>query len=258
MPRGWTIQRSLAVTFVGMILSIAVALIGARVDVGMQYVGRSRLAACYRSLLWTRFESDSIVDVVDLASRLNSLPNLPYRTTEAHPHAFANFSFPGPDGHVELVHSGWPWRSLAGWRAEVTRAPGLIDEVIHKLAHENLPPPRSMWQWQSVVMMSPSSSVLCDLPFRQSAPTFIPYAPRWWPLIGNALVFTLLLALAIEAITFTRQRYRLRRGVCPHCRYDLQHTPPNSPCPECGTPFFSSRSSATNDKLSTPDASPPQ
>ncbi len=33
-----------------------------------------------------------------------------------------------------------------------------------------------------------------------------------------------------------RHAFRLRRGLCLRCAYDLRATSPDEPCPECGTP----------------------
>jgi hypothetical protein len=46
------------------------------------------------------------------------------------------------------------------------------------------------------------------------------FAAAWWA------------ALMISRRTW--RRLRTPPGLCPHCRYDLHATPPDSPCPECG------------------------
>lgn len=233
MPRGWNVRRSLATMVVGTVLSIVIALLGARVDFESHEVGRSEFSSCFQSLLWTRFESDNIEDPVDLALRLNVLPSLAYQTAQLHPHLIDFVAFPSSDGRLQLVHSGWPWRSLEGWQAIVPRSSGMVEDLLEKAARDHLPPPRSLGYWRPE-MITLSSAVLCELPFRKSAPTFVPFAPRWWALIGNALVFTLLLGLAMETMTCFRHRHRLLHGLCPYCRYDLRLTPPETPCPECG------------------------
>ena len=35
-----------------------------------------------------------------------------------------------------------------------------------------------------------------------------------------------------------RRQARLATGLCPGCGYDRRATPPDAPCPECGSPFL--------------------
>jgi hypothetical protein len=51
-----------------------------------------------------------------------------------------------------------------------------------------------------------------------------------WPLPTAAL------ALAVPLlISARRARFRARLNLCANCVYDLRATPPDTPCPECGT-----------------------
>ena len=52
---------------------------------------------------------------------------------------------------------------------------------------------------------------------------------------ANSLLFAAAWLLLIPAPAKLRRLYRTRHNRCPSCNYDLHATPPNSPCPECGT-----------------------
>lgn len=55
---------------------------------------------------------------------------------------------------------------------------------------------------------------------------------------GNVQVslFALALVAAIPAaVHLIRRRFRVEHWQCRTCRYDLRNTPPDHPCPECGT-----------------------
>lgn len=67
---------------------------------------------------------------------------------------------------------------------------------------------------------------------------YLVYHPRWPAYLANTLIDGTLLAasifLSILAVRAVRAKRRTRKGLCPHCAYDLRATPPNQPCPECG------------------------
>src|SRR5579862_6423400 len=63
---------------------------------------------------------------------------------------------------------------------------------------------------------------------------------RWTNFINVSQCFiplwTVLLPFAGTSLWVVVRSHRATVGVCPHCRYNLSGLPPNSPCPECGTP----------------------
>lgn len=61
------------------------------------------------------------------------------------------------------------------------------------------------------------------------------YHPIWPGLLINTIVWSLPFLLIFAAASSLRRRSRRRRGLCPHCAYDLRATPPSHPCPECGS-----------------------
>jgi hypothetical protein len=70
----------------------------------------------------------------------------------------------------------------------------------------------------------------------------IPLRPLWSGLIADIAIWTAVCALAAAAISHIRRWLRARRaGRCANCGYDLTATPPDRPCPECGTPAASTR-----------------
>jgi hypothetical protein len=77
------------------------------------------------------------------------------------------------------------------------------------------------------------------LPPPTSETAYLCYLPRWPALIANSLIHGALLAtLAILGAATVRglvARSRRKRGRCTICAYDLSHSAPQHPCPECGT-----------------------
>ena len=73
------------------------------------------------------------------------------------------------------------------------------------------------------------------LEVRGSSPGGIPFTPHWPAILFNAAAWS----LALWSISFCpgalRRTLRRRRGLCPHCAYNLTATPSGTPCPECGT-----------------------
>jgi hypothetical protein len=62
---------------------------------------------------------------------------------------------------------------------------------------------------------------------------FLPHYPIWRGLIANTLFFAVPWYLLLISVPFVRRRWRLCRGQCPSCRYDLRGDLAAG-CPECG------------------------
>lgn len=63
----------------------------------------------------------------------------------------------------------------------------------------------------------------------------IPTTPIWSGIIANTAVFTVALYLLSFMPGVVFRRFRVKRGHCPRCRYDLRDTGGESAgCPECG------------------------
>jgi hypothetical protein len=60
------------------------------------------------------------------------------------------------------------------------------------------------------------------------------YTPRWRGIVANTFALGVPLFLVGTLPGAVKRTFRRRRGRCPQCAYDLNATPPNSPCPECG------------------------
>jgi hypothetical protein len=65
-------------------------------------------------------------------------------------------------------------------------------------------------------------------------PCFLPLRPLWPELLADAAIYSMAWALLLFPFATARRAFRLRRGRCPRCTYDLRGLPPNTPCPECG------------------------
>jgi hypothetical protein len=65
---------------------------------------------------------------------------------------------------------------------------------------------------------------------------FVPicYQPRWTGIAANGTCFGGVLLVSSMGFARARDRWRLRRGLCRHCRYDLRGLAMGSVCPECG------------------------
>ncbi len=62
----------------------------------------------------------------------------------------------------------------------------------------------------------------------------IPFWPVWRGLLIDIALYAVLWSLLLFGLPALRRAVRRRKGLCPHCAYDLRATPPNQPCPECG------------------------
>jgi hypothetical protein len=73
--------------------------------------------------------------------------------------------------------------------------------------------------------------VLSDPP--NASPIVIPLTPIWPGLAFNTLFYALLWWLALASARMVNHNRRYRRGLCPHCRYDLR-ADYSQGCSECG------------------------
>ncbi len=106
---------------------------------------------------------------------------------------------------------GWPVRALrCAWRGTRGSIAG------PSIGGIDLPPPPDG--------KAPTLATIRALPCR----------PIWRGLAADTLLF----ALAWSALLFVppaiRTHLRIRRGLCPHCAYNLADLQPDSLCPECG------------------------
>lgn len=119
---------------------------------------------------------------------------------------------------VTTTAAGWPFLCLYG-----------------QVRYRSDPTPRSLVDW--VYFVPPGRTPLSSNFPMPHWP--LPLRPIWWRLIANTLIFSacwLLVLRSARILSLRMQRFRrMRRGLCPHCRYDLHATPPGLPCPECGT-----------------------
>lgn len=61
---------------------------------------------------------------------------------------------------------------------------------------------------------------------------YIPLAPLWGGLIGNALIYGTGIWAIVATVVWTRRAWRRRRGKCERCGYPASD---GARCPECGS-----------------------
>ncbi|GIK20494.1 MAG: hypothetical protein AMXMBFR77_26120 [Phycisphaerales bacterium] len=62
---------------------------------------------------------------------------------------------------------------------------------------------------------------------------WLPYGPIWPGLLFNTLFYAAIWLAFFTGLAAVRTARRIRRGLCPVCRYDLRSLPQRA-CPECG------------------------
>jgi len=103
-------------------------------------------------------------------------------------------------------------------------------------------PFRCFWSWSAEQRTSAAAGMTSrsvdggalPIPGKPMSNGSLPYLPIWFGLIANIAIYALALAGLRTSFVWCRGTLRRRRGLCPHCRYDLRATPPDAPCPECG------------------------
>ena len=110
------------------------------------------------------------------------------------------------------IDAGWPMRSFRGFVSG-----GLLD------------PNHS----QTLLFPLQELSVIArERPFgKGTLPRYLPYGPLWLGLIVNTLLYATVLIAVMSMWFATRSKLRLRRGLCPNCKYPIGGS---EVCTECG------------------------
>jgi len=119
-----------------------------------------------------------------------------------------------PKQEASCTWAGWPMKTMSGEWRWLQQQPGLHDVGLIRFAlidrHKDDP-------WSYV--------------FHR----FLPLRPIWPGFAINTVFYALILWLLFAGPFVLRRRWRIRRGLCPKCAYDLRKRPSDSSvCPECG------------------------
>ncbi len=136
------------------------------------------------------------------------------------------------EGHERYVmecaamRAGWPWTTMRGTHALIGE-----DQI-------NNPGARSSQRYTSGVIWLPSHWISKPAGFFSGGfgaqEWFLPGRPTWGFAVHAALVAGLIV-LTKTTLIGLRGRLRLRRGLCPKCRYAIHAPEGRLPrCPECG------------------------
>lgn len=137
---------------------------------------------------------------------------------EQHVIIYGKFNMPGNYWSGGLVmfrtNSGWPMRSLSSGYSGLR-----VGTLTTAGKWEN----RSAWELPNKLhKLFPSTPLL-----------ILHYDVLWLGFLTNTIFFGCPLFLLLQALRPLKSLYRRRKGVCPHCAYNLRGNLANG-CPECG------------------------
>ena len=148
--------------------------------------------------------------IIDRFAEKGVRPNRPLMTL-----MFDKRMISGPG--FDQVAAGWPWKAYRGWRIWPTdkAAPGVS----------------TRWQTHpdyvdSALAPHTIRGMTYDVP--------VPLRPIWYGLLADSVFYGFLIWVVIRAIGAVWAGHRIRRGLCPRCRYPIGVSPV---CTECGTPL---------------------
>ncbi len=151
---------------------------------------------------------------------------------------FEQMSVPGTDGRkvmsvvfdgiifgvagFEEVAAGWPWKAYRGWR--IWPAPPR-------------PPGQRRRCGTMMPRIDPEYAHCAAVPARVGSfryEALVPLRPIWYGLLADSVFYGFLIWVTVRMIVALRARNRVRRGMCPRCRYPIGISPF---CTECGSPL---------------------
>ena len=116
------------------------------------------------------------------------------------------------------IWAGWPLEALTGeWRYRALWQQQPRTQEVNLIRADWLPQPElDVWGY--------------------CFDRFLPLRPLWPGFAINTVFYAVMLWLLFAAPSALRRRWRIRRGLCPKCAYDLRGGPPDGgACPECGS-----------------------
>jgi len=121
-----------------------------------------------------------------------------------------------------------PARAQQGWELE-----GYLDWAygwpMRALKHSHITRPIGVWEASGNSASSDDTRGALEI----SPGITLPYLPIWPGILANTAFYAVIIAAIHLGALAIRRRRRIRRGLCPACRYDLRGLPQRA-CPECG------------------------
>ena len=116
--------------------------------------------------------------------------------------------------HYARIDAGWPIRSFRGFVSGGVKQP----------VTSRIPPPSQKPQVRGVITVE-------RLVRNTTWPRHLPYRPIWFGLVANTLLYATVIISIMWLLFAVRVKRRLRRGLCPSCKYPIGVS---DVCTECG------------------------
>jgi hypothetical protein len=224
-------------------------------------LGKQYMAPTPTELAWWRAHAPPVIDSDPIVVGLKASPGLTVRQLSGLRHnpavdiepAITNSgewfraSIIASDlswDHVARTFAGWPFRSLSGdrWQGQdfAMDVPD-PDDRRYALLFDSLPRPGD--EYRAAIPVSrgrPSGNRTGLLPLR----------PEWPGVVANAVVYGAALGILAATLMVLRRFVRVRRRLCPACRYPMGES---ALCTECGNPL--PKRAGANQSLQLPSRS---
>ncbi len=126
------------------------------------------------------------------------------------------------DAVMNLYHFGIPFLSLKMRHIYIGPRYPSNDKSLRTGTIGAIPMPP--WRPWLMIDRTPGTQYASDLP----------WIPVWRGFLGNTVIYTMCSIVLVKIFSSSRRLYRVHRGCCPVCAYDIAGL---AACPECGWPL---------------------